>query len=243
MHPRPPAWSLLSRILFLSRSWAEYHFWADFEQNINIEQNLSRIFLLSRSWEKQYSLSRTSLSRCFEAISEYRTAKHQVCPTLNSNPKKKKERKWFIEQNVIEQMFWSRFRVSYSKTSSVSDLEFKPQKKERDGGWGKEKQLNEHNAIQPECTVQMKSVDTKKSGPKESPPAARYFVRARYAWTSSNSTTKVTAGFSRFTKGCNIFPMTHYFQSSNKPGCCFSIRRLAQNGISTPISHLKYPSN
>ena len=54
LHPRPPAWSLLSRILFLSRSWAEYYSWADLEQNIIFEQILSRILILSRTWAEYF---------------------------------------------------------------------------------------------------------------------------------------------------------------------------------------------
>ena len=61
------------------------------------------------------------------------------------------------------------------------DLECKPEKKNGDGGWGKEKQLSEHNAIRPGCTVQAKSADTKKSGPPERDlPAVRYFEGTLY---------------------------------------------------------------
>ena len=47
----------------------------------------------------------------------------------------------------------------------------------RDGGWGKRKQLDGLiDTIKPGCTVQVKSVDAKKSGRKVRPDKARYFA-------------------------------------------------------------------
>jgi hypothetical protein len=76
-----------------------------------------------------------------------------------------------------------------------------PKKEEKGMVGGERKQLSEHNAKQSECTAQMKSVDTKKSGSaeKQRPVKTWYFEYALLTWTSSNSIPKVNDDLSRNT--------------------------------------------